>query len=120
MELAVQVARSSPSRKQVGALLLNKNKVVCQAVNLDTKTHPKQAQYAKRAGRKQKIYLHAEIAALIKCRTECDTIVVARLGGHSHNELRNAKPCPVCSLALEEAGIKHIIYSTDDGFLYKY
>ena len=120
LDLAVDVARSSPSRKQVGALLLNKNKVVCHAVNLDTKTHPKQANYAKRAGRKQKIYLHAEIAALIKCRTECDTIVVARLGGHSHNELRNAKPCPVCSLALEEAGIKHIIYSTDDGFLYKY
>ena len=120
LDLVIDVARSSPSKKQVGAILLNKSKIVEQAVNLDTKSHPKQAKYAKRVGRKEKIYLHAEIAALVKCRVECDTIVVARLGGHDHNQLRNAKPCPICQLALEEAGIKNVIYSTDDGFLFRY
>ena len=120
MDLVIEVARSSPSKKQVGAILLNKSKIVEQAVNLDTKSHPKQADYAKRVGRKEKIYLHAEIAALVKCRVECDTIVVARLGGHDHNQLRNAKPCPICQLALEEAGIKNVIYSTDNGFLFQY
>ena len=120
MDLVIDVARSSPSKKQVGAILLNKSKIVEQAVNLDTKSHPKQANYAKRVGRKEKIYLHAEIAALVKCRVECDTIVVARLGGHDHNQLRNAKPCPICQLALEEAGIKNVIYSTDNGFLFQY
>ena len=120
LDLAIKVAESSPSRKLVGALLLHKNKVVVQAVNLDTKTHPTQAKYAKRVGRKQKIYLHAEIAALIKCRSQCDTIVVVRLGGHGHDELRNAKPCPVCALALKEAGVNNIVYSTDQGFTYQY
>ncbi len=120
LDLAIKVAESSPSRKLVGALLLQKNKVITQAVNLDTKTHPTQAKYAKRVGRKQKIYLHAEISALIKCRSQCDTIVVVRLGGHGHNELRNAKPCPVCELALKEAGVNNIIYSTDKGFVFKY
>ena len=119
-EHVLQVARSSPSKKQVGAILLNKSKVVVSATNLETKSHPLQASFAVRVGRPEKIYLHAEIAALVKCRSECDTIVVARLGGHSGQELRNAKPCPVCSLALKEAGVKKVHYTTDDGFLYQY
>ena len=47
MELAVKTARSSPSRKRVGAVLLNKNKVVVTATNLDNKTHPLQAKFAR-------------------------------------------------------------------------
>lgn len=120
MELAVRTARSSPSRKRVGAVLLNKNKVVVTATNLDKKTHPLQAKFASIVGLDEKIYLHAEIAALIKARSDCDTIVVARLGGHTGEELRNSKPCPVCRLALQEAGIKRICYTTDNGFLYEY
>ena len=120
MDLALKVAESSKSRKKVGALLLQKNKVITQAVNQDTKTHPLQAKLADLVGLGEKIYLHAEIAALIRSRSEVDTIVVARLGGHNHDELRNAKPCPICSLALEQAGVKHIYYTTDQGFQYQY
>jgi len=120
MDLAIKVAESSKSRKRVGALLIHKNKVITQAVNQDTKSHPLQAKLADMVGLSEKIYLHAEISALVKCRSEADTIVVARLGGHSGNELRNAKPCPICSLALEQAGIEHIYYTTDEGFLYEF
>ena len=118
--LSIQTAQSSPSKKKVGAVLLNKNRVLATATNLETKTHPLQAKFAERVGLHQKIYLHAEIAALVKCREECDTIVVARLGGHSGKELRNSKPCPVCELDLKEAGVEKVYYSTDDGFLYQY
>jgi len=120
MDLAIKVAESSKSRKRVGALLLNKNKVISQGVNQDTKSHPLQAKLADMVGLSEKIYLHAEISALVKCKSEVDTIVVARLGGHEGNELRNAKPCPICSLAIEQAGIEHIYYTTDEGFLYEY
>ena len=120
MDLAIKVAESSKSRKKVGALILNKTKVITQGVNQDTKSHPFQARLADMVGLSEKIYLHAEISALIKCKSDADTIVVARLGGHSGYELRNAKPCPICSLALKEAGIEHIYYTTDDGFLYQY
>ena len=82
---------------------LYKNRVVATATNLDKKTHPLQAKLAERVGLHQKIYLHSEIAALVKCREECDTIIVARV--NSQNKLRNAKPCPICSMALKEAGI---------------
>lgn len=101
-------------------MLLKKNKIVATGVNKETKTHPLQAKFAELVGLHEKIYLHAEMSALIKNRADADTIIVARLGGHSGDELRNARPCPVCSLALKEAGIKHIYYSTDEGFLYQY
>ena len=120
MDLAIKVAESSKSRKKVGAVLLNKNKPITHGVNQDTKSHPLQARLAEIVGLGEKIYLHAEISALIKCKSDADTIVVARLGGHCGDEIRNAKPCPICSLALKEAGIQHIYYTTNDGFLYEY
>jgi tRNA(Arg) A34 adenosine deaminase TadA len=119
-DLVIETAKSSSSKKQVGAILLNKNRVLCTATNLESKTHPIQAKFAERVGLHQKIYLHAEIAALIKCKEDADTIVVARLGGHNHDELRMAKPCPICALALKEAGIGNIHYTTNNGFFYEY
>ena len=120
MELALDNADSSLSRNKVGAILLNKGRVVAKGVNQDTKSHPLQARLAELVGLEEKIYLHAGIAALIKCRSDADTIVVARVGGHRGDELRNARPCPICTLALEQAGIKHIYYTTDEGFEYAY
>jgi tRNA(Arg) A34 adenosine deaminase TadA len=118
LDLVIQTAKSSPSKKRVGAVLLNRGKVILTATNLENKSHPIQAKFANRVGLGEKIFLHAEISALIKCREECDTIVVARV--NPQEKLRMAKPCPICSLALEESGIKKIYYSTDRGFLYKY
>ncbi len=117
-DLAIETAKSSPSKKKVGAVLLNKNKVIVTATNLETKSHPVQAKFAERVGLHQKIYLHAEIAALVKCREECDTIVVARV--NPQNKLRMARPCPICELALHEAGITKVHYTTNQGFLYEY
>jgi tRNA(Arg) A34 adenosine deaminase TadA len=118
LQLAINTAKSSPSKKKIGAILLRKNKVIVTATNLEKKTHPIQASFARKVGMKEKIYLHAEINALIKAKEDVDTIVVARIGGHSQNELRMSKPCPVCAAALEMSNVKKIIYSTDDGFLY--
>jgi tRNA(Arg) A34 adenosine deaminase TadA len=117
-DLAIETAKSSPSKKMVGAVLLNKNKIIVSATNLETKSHPLQAKFAKRVGLDPKIYLHAEIAALVKCREECDTIVVARV--NPQHKLRMAKPCPICELALREAGVSKIHYTTNQGFLYEY
>lgn len=118
LQLAIETAKSSPSKKKVGAVLLKKNKVIATAVNLDEKSHPIQARFAKRVGLAPKIYLHSEIAALIKAREDADTIVVARV--NNQDKLRMAKPCPCCSLALEEAGVTNIYYTTNEGFMYKF
>jgi len=118
LQLAVEIAKSSPSKKKVGAVLFKKNKVIATAVNLERKSHPLQAKFAQRVGLGSKIFLHSEIHALIKAREDADTIIVARV--NPQNKLRNSCPCKICSLALEEAGVKNIYYSTDDGFMYKY
>jgi len=118
LKLAIETAKSSPSKKKVGAVLLKKNKIIATAVNLEEKSHPLQAKLAKRVGLAPKIYLHSEINALIKAKEDADTIVVARV--NNQGKLRNACPCPICSLALDEYGVDNIYYSTDDGFLYKY
>lgn len=118
LQLAIETAKSSPSKKRVGAVLLKKNRVIATAVNLEKKSHPLQARFADRVGLSPKIFLHSEIAALIKAREDADTIVVARV--NPQDKLRNSCPCKICTLAIEEAGIENIWYSTDEGFVYKY
>lgn len=114
---AICAAEMSDSSKQVGAILLKNNKIISIGVNKDKKTHPLQASLAERVGLREKIYLHAEISALVKAKKECDTIVVARV--NPQGKLRMAKPCPICEMALKQAGITNIYYSTDDGFLHE-
>ncbi len=111
-DFAVSIANTSTSRRKVGAVLMNKNKVITTATNIETKSHPIQAYFAERVGLGEKIYLHAEIAALVKCKQEADTIIVARV--NSQGKLRMAKPCPICELALKEAGISNIFYTENE------
>lgn len=118
LQLSIDTAKSSPSKRKVGAVLLKKNKVIATAVNLEEKSHPLQAKLAQRVGLGEKIYLHAEISVLIKAKEDADTIIVARV--NSQNKLRMAKPCPICALALEQEGIKNIYYTTNEGFMYLY
>ena len=122
MSLAIEVAKTSPSRKPVGAVLMRKNKVIATATNHDCKTHPIQAKWAERVGLSEKIYLHAEISAMIKAREEADKIIVVRLGGHSGNDLRQARPCPICEAYLRHtSNIKHVYYSEwTNKFSYEY
>jgi tRNA(Arg) A34 adenosine deaminase TadA len=114
---AIDVAKTSPSKKKVGCLLLNRGKVVQVATNLERKSHPIQAKFAKRVGLGEKIFLHAEISALIKCRQNSDAIVVARV--NPQGKLRMAKPCPICELAIRESGIREVYYSTNNGFCFQ-
>ena len=118
LQLAIETAKSSPSRRRIGAVLLKKSKVVATAVNLEKKSHPLQAKFAKRVGLCEKIYLHAEVSALIKAREDADTIVVARVD--RQGKLKNSKPCPICAFALEQAGVTNVYYTTNEGFMYKF
>jgi deoxycytidylate deaminase len=113
-KVALDAALSSPSRRRIGAVLVRKSKVVATAVNLETKSHPLQKRLAERVGLGPKIYLHAEINALIKAREDADTVVVARVDREGNPKL--AKPCPICQLALKESGVVLVHYSTSEGF----
>lgn len=97
-------------KQKVVATIFNKQgRKISSAVNSYTKTHPMQARLAAEIGKPESIFLHAEIAALVRCREKPYKIRVER---HMRNgELGNAKPCPICELAIKRAGIKFVEYS---------
>lgn len=74
----------------------------------DVKTHPVQKMHADQVGLPQKIYLHAEVHAIVKCRAidKAHRIVIMRYD--SNGNPKNAKPCPVCMSAINSVGIKHV------------
>lgn len=83
-----------------------KGRLVSVGKNSYTKTHPLQARYAKLADKPHSVYLHAEIAALIRAREQVHKLVVTRFD--SKGRAVNAKPCAACQLALRDFGVKHI------------
>ena len=90
-----------------------KGKVLSVGKNSYVKTHPKQAHHASKVGLPEKIFLHAEMDAIIRCRDlkRAHKILVTRIT--KKGKYGNAKPCPVCASAIKEAGIKHIEWSED-------
>jgi tRNA(Arg) A34 adenosine deaminase TadA len=102
------------NRFRVAAIVTDKRgKIISQATNSYNKTHPLQKEYADKVNRPTKIFLHAEIAALVKCRHIPHTIYVSRF--FRDGKMALAKPCPVCEMALREAGVKKVIYTTEKG-----
>jgi len=94
-----------------------KGRYISSAINSYKKTHPLQKYFADKVGHKDNIYLHAEIAALIKAGTQkVDSIVITRRYKNTSN-LALAKPCPICLEALKAFKVKHIFYSTEEGMV---
>lgn len=90
-----------------------KGKVLSVGKNSYVKTHPKQARHAYRVGLPEKIFLHAEMDAIIRCRdlSRAHKIVVTRIT--KKGNYGNAEPCPVCYSAIKEAGIREVEWSND-------
>jgi len=76
--------------------------------NSYTRTHPLQARLANKVGEPHKIYLHAEVAALVKLsdsdRTRAHKMVVMRY--NRHGQPLNAKPCCICQELLSKTKLK--------------
>lgn len=105
----------SIAKQKVGAIVLDKKgRILASAFNDEKKSHPTQAFYAKKASSPLRIYLHAEIAALVRCRKNPYKIIIARIS--KKGELGLARPCAACMLAIEESGIREIVYSSKEGW----
>ena len=83
-----------------------RGRVLATGENSYRKTHPTQYQFAQRAGKPEAVYLHAEIAALVRLKDvdKAHRIVIERIG--AHGQPLPAEPCPICKLAIEHAGIE--------------
>lgn len=88
-----------------------RGRLLTRAQNNYTHSHPLQASFARKAGQPARIYLHAEIAALVKLRKhdrpwrmEVERIRKDGTKGSAH-------PCPVCMAAINHWGIEELEFS---------
>jgi tRNA(Arg) A34 adenosine deaminase TadA len=79
--------------------------------NSYVKTHPVQAKAAQAVGQAQRIFLHAEIHALVQLEDwkKAYRIEVVRYG--ASGDALMAKPCPVCMHVIKQTGIKKVIHT---------
>lgn len=85
-----------------------KGKVLARGKNSYEKTHPIMMKY--NASCPDRIYLHAEIAALVKVRSGIPyKIFIERYDKNGNPKL--AAPCLICQAAIREAGIQRIEYT---------
>jgi tRNA(Arg) A34 adenosine deaminase TadA len=90
-----------------------RGRLLAVATNSYKKTHPLQKFFAEKVGHCERIFLHAEISALLRCKDKRPhTLKVWRYG--MDGELRLARPCPVCMEAIKAFGVSNIWYS-DEG-----
>jgi tRNA(Arg) A34 adenosine deaminase TadA len=95
------------TKQQLTAVIYDRrNRVLSIGQNSYIKTHPFQARMAQRMGEPNKIYLHAEVHAITRCRdlTKAYKIRIFRYDRSGKPML--AKPCGICASAIEHAGIK--------------
>lgn len=85
-----------------------RGRVLSTGQNSYVKTHPKMARYAQQVGEPYKIYIHAEVDAIIRCRAleRAYRISVSRTSRHGKPAL--ARPCAACMRAIQDAGIRQI------------
>ena len=84
--------------------------LISRAVNSYTRTHPVQATFAKQVGMPMCTYLHAEIAALLKCgRRVPYSITIERY--KKDGSPGNAKPCPICEAAIKAWGVRRVTFT---------
>jgi deoxycytidylate deaminase len=90
-----------------------RGRVIATGENSYVRTHPVQAYYASKANQQHRISLHAEISAIIRSRNrEIHKIKIERYDAAGNPKL--GKPCPVCELAIREAGIKFVEYTVGE------
>lgn len=86
-----------------------KGNVISIGYNNYTKTHPLQAKFAKKVGMEKKIFLHAEVDAVIKAGSRIKNAYMIRVFRYNiSGEPCCAKPCPICQEMLKHTPIKKI------------
>lgn len=108
-DFARQIAELSPCNYRHGCVITDRaGRLVSFGFN-SNKTHPTQARYASSLKQEHKIFLHAEIAALVKARHLGYNLYVVRVD--RSGRLKPSEPCPICMMAISKAGIVNIVHS---------
>ena len=110
-------------RVKIGAVVVNKHRIISSGYNSKHKTHRLQAEYNKeRFDGYSSGMIHAEMSALLPLINRVDlskaTLYVYR--EQKNGELGMCRPCKACMAIIKELGIKKIHYTTPDGYAEEY
>lgn len=100
------------NKQTITAVITDKRgRVISVGQNNYHRTHTMQAFHAKKVGVPEKIYIHAEVAAIVKCKdlSKAHKISVFRYNKQGLPML--AKPCIICMSCIEASGIKQIEFT---------
>jgi tRNA(Arg) A34 adenosine deaminase TadA len=104
----IEPAKTKSKKFEIVATVYDrKGRVLSVGHNSYVKSHPEQSRYAIKAGLPEKQFLHAEILSLVRVKHGIPHKIKIERYGKMGQPL-NAAPCPVCQLAIKEAGIKFI------------
>lgn len=110
--------------QHIGCVVVYKGKVISAACN-SNKTHPIQKKYNKirfdtdATDRYSPDSLHAEIHALIQVANmniDWSKVWVVTYRKMKSRKYGLARPCESCMAYIKQLGIKHIAYTTDEGY----
>ena len=92
--------KSRPEAHLTAIIYDKRGRVLSIGKNSYVKTHPVQAKFANECGDVHKMFLHAEIDAIIRCRdiSKAHRIFVSRPTKTGYGL---AKPCPICMHAIK-------------------
>lgn len=111
---AIQVAKKSTFRYQIGAVLLKHGKVLSTGFNsMRHQSKFKTTHYEGSYHAEVSCILNAIRASSVESLKGC-TMVVVRV--RNSGELGLALPCKSCYDIIQKMGIKKVLFSTNDGF----
>lgn len=91
-----------------------RKRVIAVGENSYSKTSTVMSYFAEKVGLPKKIYLHAEVQSLLRCKdTQPYRLTIERYDDKGNPAL--AKPCPVCIEAIKAWGVKVLEYTSPDG-----
>lgn len=92
-----------------------RGRVIATAYNNYTKSSPMMQHYATLAGMPSRIYWHAECLAIARCGDKTPFILsIERYDSDGLPAM--AKPCPICTIAIKDYGIKKVRYTIPGGY----
>lgn len=106
----------------IGCVAVYQGKIIGVGYNTD-KTHPLQQYYNQYRINNLLPKLHAEISCISSIRhlninfSKVKLYIYRTRYDQDHGL---ARPCPSCMAAIKDLGIKHIYYTTNDGYGYEY
>ena len=107
------MGKSKKVIQEITAIIYDKRgRVLSIGKNSYVKTHPYMLEMSKKVlQHEHKIFLHAEVDAILKCRDlkKAHKISIFRFG--MTGKPLPANPCPICQSAIEAAGIKFVEFT---------